>query len=216
MPVMRTMMQSFRCHKDTSGSIPTHWMPPDDADLELTDESESEAESVRGGVRLDDDNDSDTEPIRGMANTTNNPCGDILGSLECISDMLSCRKAIFEKKGQEAMYCRVPQNRWKDLVVDSMSAESLIADCHLSKISAGSFSQFDFNEQHKFQKSFFTKIDAGSEVMQVPGDTPEKADTDMDAISDEETAPVLSKRSLSPKVLSPAAQAWKDALQRGQ
>ena len=38
----------------------------------------------------------------------------------------------------------------------------------------------------------------------------------MDAMSDEDPAPVLGKPSLSPKVLSPAAQAWKDALQRGQ
>ena len=46
MPVMRTMRQSFRRHKDTSGSVPTHWMPPGGAEVELTDESASEAETV--------------------------------------------------------------------------------------------------------------------------------------------------------------------------
>ena len=47
MPVMRTMTQSFRRRKDTTGDIPTHWRPPDDADVEFTEEEASEAASVR-------------------------------------------------------------------------------------------------------------------------------------------------------------------------
>ncbi len=122
-------MQSFRRHKDTSGSIPAHWMPPDCSDVELTEESESEAESIRGGARGYDSDDDDTEPIRGVANTTNNPCGDIIGSANTVSEMLACHKAIFQKKGQETMYCRVPQNRWKDFVVSNVCQ---IFDCRLS------------------------------------------------------------------------------------
>ena len=139
------MMQSFRRHEDTLGSVPTHWMPPNEADVELTEESESEVESVRGGLRLHDESDCENEPFRGVANTTNNPCGFLPGTAENAQDMLACHKAIFEKKGQEAMYCRVHQNRWKDLVVKSMSAKSLVADCKLSEISSSQFSSVDFD-----------------------------------------------------------------------
>ena len=97
MPVLRTMTQSFRRRKDTTGDIPTHWLPPDDADVELTEEEASEAESVRGGVRIDDDSDGENDPFRGSADTVNNPCGDIIGSANTASEMLGCHQAIFQK-----------------------------------------------------------------------------------------------------------------------
>ena len=81
---MRTMMQSFRRHKDTSGSVPTYWMPPGQTDVESTEEEDSDSDSVRGGERTDccDASDLKDEPFRGVANTTNNPCGQLPGNEE--------------------------------------------------------------------------------------------------------------------------------------
>ena len=103
-------MQSFRRHKDTSGSVPTHWLPPDDADVELTDESESEAESVRGGVRVEDDEDDDSNLFRGVSNTVNNPCGDIIESAITVSEMLGCHKAISEKNCRSIVLSRASKS----------------------------------------------------------------------------------------------------------
>ena len=66
--------------------------------------------------------------------------------------MLGCHAAIFQKKTKEALYCRVPQNRWRDLAVNHLSAASLVADCQLSDISTSDFSAVDLDAWHKSQK----------------------------------------------------------------
>ena len=71
-------------------------MPPGDADVELTDESDFELETFRGGARTCNDSEDDPEPLRGVANITNNPFGEIVGSATTVSEMLGCHQAIFE------------------------------------------------------------------------------------------------------------------------
>ena len=114
------------------------------------------------------------------------------------------------------MYCRVPQNRWKDLEVDSMAAKSLIADRHLSKISSSLFSTVDFDEWQKAQKNFFNRIDAGSEFVRTSEEVQDNLETDEDVLTDDDMAPSLETCKQPGPVLSPAAQARKDALQRGK
>jgi len=208
------MMQSFRRHNDTTGSVPSYWEPPAAGDVSESESEESEAESVRGGARPHDDSENEHEPFRGVPNTTNNPCGVLPGDAEAVKHVLACHTAIFQKKGQEALYCRVPQNRWKDYVVEALSAQCLKAKCMLSNIPSASLSGVNFEEWDTSLKAYFKKIDAGVEPTTTSttdhddGEEPDEVLTDDDLVDDLLTSKVTGK------TLTPAQQAWKDALQR--
>ena len=129
--------------------------------------------------------------------------------------MLGCHKAIFEQKSAEALYCRVPQNRWKDLAVDNMSAKSLVADCRLSNFRTSDFSSIDLEAWHKSQKAFFDKLDAGSAELHTPEALANKTESDEDVLTDDDMLPDRERPKKPCVHLSPAASAWKDALERG-
>ena len=114
------------------------------------------------------------------------------------------------------MYCRVPQTRWKDLVVHAMSSDSLIARCKLSGVSSSSLSCVDMDAWQAAQKSYFKKLDAG--VVEVDAENLAQGNSgdDGDVTTDDDLAPSRVKPGLPPKILSPSEQAWKDALQKGR
>ena len=110
----------------------------------------------------------------------------------------------------------MPQNRWKELAVDHLSAQSLVSDCHLSDISASDFSAVDLDAWHKSQKTFFDKLDKGTEDVHTVQDLELAPEHDEDVLTDDEMLPDRKAPKKPGCKLSPAAQAWQDSLKRGE
>ena len=69
---------------------------------------------------------------------------------------------------------------------------------------------------HEDQKTFFAKLDKGSDSLPAAENLGHKTDSDEDVLTDDDMLPD-GKRPKKPCVhLSPAAQAWKDSLLRGE